>query len=86
MSRLVTVHRDRVARRELLYLGDVSCDRLRRDQVLVAQRRRNFLRIEVAARAVALQGSEGARVAGVGIALRYLHTRQGVVGVGARRG
>ena len=47
---------------------------------------REFLSVEVAARAIALKGSEGARVAGLGVALGDLLKRQGVVRVAACRG
>lgn len=67
--RLVAVGRDHVERIQLFDLCDVTCDRLRRHQVLVAGCRRYLLRIEMAAGAVALKSSDCAGVAGVRVAL-----------------
>ena len=86
LPRLVAACRDIVERAQFSNLCDVSCDRLRRHQVLVAECRRYFLCIEMAADAVSLQRSDGARVSGLGVALRHLFDRQGVIDVAACRG
>ena len=74
-----------MARRHLLDLRDVACDRRRRDQVLVAERRLLPETIEMTFGAIALNGADGAGMARVLVAGSGLLDGEGVF-VGAGRG
>ena len=66
---------------KLLDLRDVTCDRLRRHQILVAGCCRYFSGVEMAACAIALQTFQRSWVPGSGIAFCHLFKRQGKVRV-----
>ena len=84
-SRHVAKCRDSFERCELLNLRDVTRDRLRRHQILVAGCRRYFLSVEVPAGAISLQASKRTGMARSGITFCDLFKRQGKVRVGGCR-
>ena len=71
--------------RKFSNLGDVTCDKLRRDHVFVAERRFLSQAVEMTLGAIALDGSDGAGVTGVLVADSGLVDGEGVL-VGAGRG
>ena len=83
MPRLVAVGRDFGERVKLFNLRDVPCDRLRRNQISIAECRFLSQAIEVTFKAVALDASDGARVSRVLISARgFLNGERVFVGAG----
>ena len=74
-----------VERDQFLDLRDVACNRLRIDEVFVAKGGCHLQAFEMMVGAVALDGSDGARMAGARIKLRGLIDRQGISRVGDGR-
>ena len=82
LSRHVATSR---GRSHLLDIGDVLCDRCRRDQILFAEGRLHAAAVEMAFCAIALDAAIGAGMAGVLVALGRLVDREGIFAVGAGR-
>lgn len=80
-SRLVATCRLIRERNHLIDLGDVARDGIRRDEVLVAKCGLHLLAIEMAVGAIALQRSDGSRMAARNVALGDLLEGQGEVAV-----
>lgn len=70
----------------LFDIGNVLFHRRRRDEIFLAERRFHTAAIEMAFRAIALDRAMCARVAGAGVALRYLLDGKGIFAVGTGRG
>jgi hypothetical protein len=84
-SRRVAVGRDHIEGVQLFDLRNVARNRLRRHQVLVAERRRDLAAIEMTDGAIALQASDRAGMPGLGVALGHDVKRERVVAVEDRR-
>ena len=80
-SRQVASCRDSIKLRQLHDLRDVTCNRLRRHQIFVADCRRYFSGVEMPADAIALQTSKRSWVSCSSIAFCHLLERQGKVRV-----
>ena len=82
MSRLVATSRDRS---HLIDVGDVFCDRSRRDHVFFAEGRFHASAVEVSFGTISLNAARRAGKTGTGVLLQSLVNRESEIAVGARR-